>query len=50
MEKELEVVAKFTEGNCTYTIKQPKKDLTLEELEKFHTILGKAIFGAQKPL
>lgn len=44
IEKEYEVVAEFTEENCSYIVKQPKKKSTPEELESFYLALGKMLY------
>lgn len=43
-EKELEIAAQFKEGNCNFTILQPIKDSSKEELETFYISLAKAAF------
>jgi hypothetical protein len=49
-EKEYEVVAEFTEGNCHYVISQPKEESTPEELEPFHMALAKILYSNKKGL
>jgi hypothetical protein len=43
-ENEYEIIAEFTKENCLFTIRQPKKESTLEELEPFYIALGKALY------
>jgi len=42
--KEYETVANFTFENCSYIIRQPKKEAALEDLERFYIALGKIIY------
>lgn len=44
VEKEFEKVATFTDGNFTFTVRQPKEEPTAEELEPLYNALGKMIY------
>ncbi len=48
-ENEYEIVAKFTDENCTFTIKEPVEN-SLEKMKAYYAALSKAAFSQrQKP-
>ena len=43
IENKYETIAKFTDENCTFTVKQPIKD-SPEKLKKYYDALARAAF------